>query len=307
MASFKNIENTASDNATYAAYKKLTSQDVFVSRYLAKKYFKIEGENFNTYGVYSVLLDNFISPTPTNTPTPTQTPTQTPTPTPTPTQTPTPTKTPTQTPTPTRTPTQTPTPSVSITQTPTPSVSITQTPTPSVSITQTPTPSSSTTPATSQTPTPSVSITQTPTQTPTPTLSVSQTLTPTPTPTVAAGTFNINPGYGMSVTNITAVDGTPPQSANIPNFTFPVTTNSNKEMIDNYLVPVTFSVTVANYPGSGTYKIDIVHYPADPIQAGYSQQTIGTKNFTANGTYNVTCTNPSFISINDDISIQINL
>ena len=57
MASFKNIENTASENATYAAYKKLTAQDVVVSWYIAKKQFNIEGADLTNYEVYSFLFD----------------------------------------------------------------------------------------------------------------------------------------------------------------------------------------------------------------------------------------------------------
>lgn len=286
MASFKNIENTASENATYAAYKKLTAQDVVGSWYIANKAFNIEGADLSNYEVYSLIFDReidpiLVSPLPSSTPTPTLTRTPSTTPSITPSNTPskTPSTTPSRTVTPSRTPSNTP--------------SITPSTTPDVSPSTTPSNTPSNTPSTSPSNTPSI----------TPTI----TITPTPSTSVAAGTFNINPGYGMSVTNITAVDGTPPQAANIPNFTFPVTTSTDKDMIDNYLVPTTFSVTIGNYPGSGTYKIDIVHYPLDPIQAGYSQSTIGTVNFTANGTYNLTCTNPSFISINDNISIQINL
>ena len=57
--------------------------------------------------IYTCALAN--TPTPTSTPTPTDTPTSTPTPTDTPTSTPTPTDTPTNTPTSTPTPTETPT------------------------------------------------------------------------------------------------------------------------------------------------------------------------------------------------------
>ena len=39
MASFKNIEKNTSGNASYSAYKKLTSQDVSVTWYVAKKSF----------------------------------------------------------------------------------------------------------------------------------------------------------------------------------------------------------------------------------------------------------------------------
>jgi hypothetical protein len=67
--------------------------------------------------IYTCALAN--TPTPTSTPTPTDTPTSTPTPTDTPTSTPTPTDTPTSTPTPTDTPTNTPTSTPTPTETPT--------------------------------------------------------------------------------------------------------------------------------------------------------------------------------------------
>ena len=292
MASFKNIRNTASENATYAAYKKLTAQDAVVSWYISKKQFNVEGADLTNNGVYSLIFDREIDlslPAPSSTPTPTLTGTPSVTPSKTPSNTP--SKTPSTTPS--TTPQSTPSATPSITPTRTVTLSVTPSVTPSITPTRTVTPSV----------TPSI----TPTRTVTPSITPTNTVTPTPSTSVAVGTFNINPNYGMSVTNVTAVDGTPPQSANIPNFIFPVTLNVDSDMIDSYLVPVTFSVTVGNYPGSGTYKIDIVHYPSDPLQAGYSQSTIGTVNFSANGTYNITCTNPSFISINDDISIQINL
>lgn len=57
MASFKNIENTASENATYAAYKKLNAQDVVVSWYIAKKQFNIEGADLIDYEIYSFLFN----------------------------------------------------------------------------------------------------------------------------------------------------------------------------------------------------------------------------------------------------------
>ena len=58
MASFKNIEkNTTSENASYAAYKKLTAQDVALSWYIAKKQFNIKGEDLTNYEIYSFLFD----------------------------------------------------------------------------------------------------------------------------------------------------------------------------------------------------------------------------------------------------------
>ncbi len=111
------------------------------------------------------------TPTPTNTPTNTQTPTNTPTNTETPTNTPTQTNTPTSTETPTNTPTQTST-SNTPTPTPTPNETPTQTPT---SQTPTPTPTETST----QTPTPTQTPTQTTTQTSTPTQTQTQTQTPT--------------------------------------------------------------------------------------------------------------------------------
>ena len=81
--------------------------------------------------VYSRVLGNLPTPTPTSSSTPTNTPTQTLTPTNTTTQTPTLTETPTPTPTLTSSQTPTPTPTLSSTQTPTPTLTPTITPTPS--------------------------------------------------------------------------------------------------------------------------------------------------------------------------------
>ncbi len=108
------------------------------------------------------------TPTPTNTPTPTDTPTNTPTPTDTPTNTPTPTDTPTNTPTPTDTPTNTPTPTDTPTNTPTPTDTPTNTPT------ATGTPATATPTVTGTPPT------STPTATNTPVTPTSTPVTPTP-------------------------------------------------------------------------------------------------------------------------------
>lgn len=56
MASFKNIEKNTSENASYSAYKKLTSQDVVVTTYVAKKKFNVEGADLTSNGIYSFLF-----------------------------------------------------------------------------------------------------------------------------------------------------------------------------------------------------------------------------------------------------------
>jgi len=149
-----------------------------------------------------------VTPTPSNSPTPSITPTNTPTasvtpsqtatntPTPTLTKSPTPTPTITKTPTSTVTPTKTttPTPQETITATPTPTgtptvtPTTTNTPTPSLTIGATPTvtPSQSATPEVSPTPTSTPGPTDTPQPTGTPTG------TPGPTPTVTPNPFNYN-------------------------------------------------------------------------------------------------------------------
>jgi len=166
--------------------------------------------NSNSLGPFNVYLDDIIyysavtrnnlldgvvlsiecvTPSPTQTPTQTETPTQTPTQTETPTQTPTQTETPTQTPTNTETPTQTPTNTETATQTPTQTQTQTQTGSPGASPTQTPTntetPTPTPTPTTTETPTqtPTPNSTETPTQTPTNTETPTQTPTPTNTET----------------------------------------------------------------------------------------------------------------------------
>ena len=141
------------------------------------------------------------SVTPTNTETPTCTPSLTQTITPTITQTPTPsvtigatpttttTQTPTFTPTPsqtnTQTPTNTPTPSQTLTSTPTRTASVTSTPTPTITNTSTPTQTLTPTVTPTLTPTPSItaSTTPTPSITSSVTPTVTQTLSPTQTPT----------------------------------------------------------------------------------------------------------------------------
>lgn len=125
------------------------------------------------------------TPTPTGSPTPSNTPTFTPAPTNTPIHTP--TFTPTPSPTPSATPTFTPTPSPSPTETPTP----THTPIPTHTFTPTPSPTGSVTPTPTNTMTPTPSVIPTNTATPTPTDTAVPTATPsaTPTATPPAPTF----------------------------------------------------------------------------------------------------------------------
>lgn len=58
MATFKNTKNILGANATYAAYKKLTAQNVVTYQYVAKKQFNIEGNQLGNNGIYSLLLHN---------------------------------------------------------------------------------------------------------------------------------------------------------------------------------------------------------------------------------------------------------
>jgi hypothetical protein len=60
MGSFKNIENTATQDASYSAYKKLTSQDVNITSYIASKQFTVPSDEFTSSGVYSFLFTNYI-------------------------------------------------------------------------------------------------------------------------------------------------------------------------------------------------------------------------------------------------------
>lgn len=130
------------------------------------------------------------TPTPTATPTETETPTVTPTetetetPTPTATETETPTLTPTHTVTLTRTSTQTPTGTITPSDTPTVTSTITPTPTPTSTITPTRTPTSTRTPTRTRTSTRTPTNTSTPTHTRTPTITPTFTITPTPTQVV---------------------------------------------------------------------------------------------------------------------------
>jgi len=79
MSSFKNIEKSTSENATYAVYKKLTVQDVVSTWYVAKKSFTILGSELSSYNIVSILFDRDVNsalppPVPSPTPTPTPTP-----------------------------------------------------------------------------------------------------------------------------------------------------------------------------------------------------------------------------------------
>ncbi len=109
-----------------------------------------------------VQMDVILPPTPT----PTNTPTQTQTPTNTPTQTQTPTNTPTQTQTPTNTVTVTPTNTATVTPTNTPTVTSTNTPTTTVTNTPTGTPTGTPAVTPTNTPTPSITPSITPTESP---------------------------------------------------------------------------------------------------------------------------------------------
>lgn len=85
MSSFKNIEKSPSENATYAVYKKLTAQDVVSTWYVAKKSFTILGNELSSYNIVSLLFDRDVTsapppPIPSRTPSPTPTPSTTPTP-----------------------------------------------------------------------------------------------------------------------------------------------------------------------------------------------------------------------------------
>lgn len=61
MSSFKNIENTATQDASYSAYKKLTSQDVNITSYIASKKFTITNSELQNSEVYSFLFTNNMS------------------------------------------------------------------------------------------------------------------------------------------------------------------------------------------------------------------------------------------------------
>ncbi|MCW5853577.1 MAG: VWA domain-containing protein [Anaerolineae bacterium] len=141
-------------------------------------------DNFTITGqaIFPVPLLNVITPTPTQTLTPTQTPTRTLTPTVTRTSTPTQTLTPTLTPTVTRTPT--PTSTVTMTWTPTATSTPTSTRTPTATYTPTPTPTQTLTPTLTATRTATATATHTPTATFTPTSTRTHTPTHTPTATV---------------------------------------------------------------------------------------------------------------------------
>jgi hypothetical protein len=167
--------------------------------------------------LYAVLIDTTgnisdyalcvlsVTPTTTQTSTPTQTPTNTATPTVTPTQTATQTATstvtPTQTATQTRTPTQTPTQTNTSTQTPTNTPTQTQTPTNTPTKTQTSTPTQTVTPTNTSTQTSTPTNTETPTNTPT------KTETQTPTPSTTA-TIGLTPSATETQTSTPAVTPT---------------------------------------------------------------------------------------------------
>ena len=143
---------------------------------------KVEGYHLvNQYITPSPSVSVTPSPTPTATPSPTPSPTPTATPSPTPSPTPTATPSPTPSPTPTATPSPTPSPTPTATPSPTPSPTPTATPSPIPSPTPTATPSPIPSPTPTATPSPTPS--PTPTATPSPTPSPTPTATPSPTPT----------------------------------------------------------------------------------------------------------------------------
>ena len=179
-----------------------------------------------------------LTPTPTNTSTPTNTPTVTSTPTNTPTNTPTVTSTPTNTPTNTSTPTNTPT----VTSTPTNTPTVTSTPTNTPTVTSTPTSTPTNTPTVTSTPTNTPTNTSTPTNTPTitstPTNTPTNTSTPTPTNT---STVTSTP------TNTPTTTSTPTPTATIGYYTYSLGTGStaNAACIDFGSAPNTIYGTVA--------------------------------------------------------------
>ncbi len=183
---------------------------------------------------------NSITPTPTNTKTPTQTvtPTNTETPTPTVTPTNTETSTPTVTPTNTTTPTNTITPTN--TETPTNTPTNTQTPT----NTLTPTNTSTST----QTPTPSI----TASQTVTPTVTQTPTKTTTPTPT---NTPNLQ---GFSYANFASTTGTVAVgNATVTSNIYYLTTATGGQVGNVYRTTAiqynrNFSTTWSTFIGGGT-------------------------------------------------------
>ena len=199
-----------------------------------------------------------LTPTPTNTSTPTNTPTVTSTPTNTPTVTSTPTNTPTNTPTVTSTPTNTPTntstptntPTVTSTPTNTPTVTSTPTNTPTVTSTPTNTPTVTSTPTSTPTNTPTVTSTptNTPTNTSTPTNTPTVTSTPTNTPTNTSTPTPTNTSTVTSTpTNTPTTTSTPTPTATIGYYTYSLGTGStaNAACIDFGSAPNTIYGTVA--------------------------------------------------------------
>ncbi|HJT23337.1 MAG TPA: hypothetical protein VJ873_02095, partial [bacterium] len=181
--------------------------------------------------------------TPTNTPTATRTPTDTPTVTATytPTNSPTPTNTFTFTATPTNTPTDTPTPTLPNTATNTP------TRTPTDTATNTKTPTSSFTPTNTATPTPSYTPTHTATstRTPTPTFTPTPTNTPTQTPTP-----------------------TPPLNITVNKSVYPATVQSGNSLA------YTIEVNVTGNSATGVVVTDTL--PADVTFLGFGSSPAGT-------------------------------
>ena len=180
--------------------------------------------------------------TPTNTPTVTSTPTNTPTVTSTPTNTPTVTSTPTETPTNTPTNTSTPTNTPTVTSTPTNTPTVTSTPTNTPTVTSTPTETPTNTPTTTSTPTNTPTTTETPTNTPT------TTSTPTNTPTVTSTPTPTNtPTVTSTPTNTPTTTSTPTPTATIGYYTYSLGTGltANLACTDFASAPNTIYGTVA--------------------------------------------------------------
>ena len=222
-----------------------------------------------------------VTSTPTNTPTNTSTPTNTPTVTQTPTNTPTTTSTPTNTPTVTSTPTETPTNTPTVTQTPTNTPTTTETPTNTPTVTTTPSQTPTNTPTVTQTPTNTPTVTETPTNTPTTTT----TPTPTNTPTVTSTPTN-TPTTTTTPTNTPTTTTTPTPTATIGYYTYSLGTGStaNAACTDFASAPNTIYGTVSGGigPNVGEFLYETTGIPlTDAVPDGWYSN--GTATFEVTG------------------------
>lgn len=112
----------------------------------------------------------------------------------------------------------------------------------------------------------------TPSFTPTPTISPSVTPTPTPTPSTQYGSFILNPGWGLSFSNLTSDNGTIP-------FTFesPVTSLQTLPMASGFANDTLFTITIGSYISQTGIQVNAY---SNTVLVGSTSTITGNGNYT---------------------------